>query len=278
MGRRVVSPKKVICAPKTIYFDGCGLLLAYYFGVVRAMEEHGKVDFRRVQLGGASAGSIVAVMLALGLRYKDIRCIGDQIIQWRRSGHGNRYLKSWLDVWLMFLRQHLGSRDLDAAARGIKNLHIRVTEIVGSVGLRPVIVSRFSCFSDLITTVYGSCNIVPFFDGFKCVRDSSGRRLIDGVYVSGSGSVFGEGPGNIMVSPLRKATIYSVRFSILQVIFQSSKNTEIIDAGYCDGKKYFQGERLDVEVGYVNSFSTWLRQILFSFSLWILSVLFRLRR
>lgn len=220
-----------------IHFHGAGLLMPYYFGVVRSLEEHSAVDFAKVKLGGVSAGAVVATMLALGFRYRDIREMGEQYTAWKR-GHTCWLIKPHLDEMMSIIKARLllSHKDLDVLASSIHNLHIRVTAVQRMV--HQVTITRFHTYDDLVSAVYGSCNIVPFFDGFRTIRDSCGRRLLDGAFCGQIDSVFEDLPGHITVSPMLKSTIYNRSFSFSQVLLPSEKSTPIIEAGYRDASEF----------------------------------------
>jgi hypothetical protein len=243
-----------------IYFNGAGLLIPYYFGVVRALEEHG-VDFAKVKLGGTSAGAIVAVMLALGLRYRDIKELGEEMTAWRRKGGFGFLLKNYLDKMMSLVKSRLLG-DLDDLASSIRNLHIQVTA-VDAGNVHSVIVTRFNSYEDLVSTLYGSCNIVPFFNGFRFMRDSYGRKLLDGGYINLADSVFEDCPSHITVSPLMKSTIYNKTFSRLQVIWPAEKSTPIINSGYRDACKYI---RTGIPLGRSQGEDYWTHFFVYYFS------------
>jgi hypothetical protein len=256
-----------------VFFDGAGLLIPYYFGVVRALEEHA-VDFSKVRLGGVSAGAITAMMLALGLRSRDMIEIGEQITAWRHKTPQTYYVKPLLDQLMICIRRKLNGCDLDALARNIKNLHIRVAAYRCG-GLYPIIITQFDTFDDLVTAVYGSGNIVPFFNGFSFILDRCGRSLVDGAYSGVLGSIFDARPGHITVSALAKATIYNRTFSIINVIIPPAKNKPIIAAGYRDGWRYMTtGKRGSKDaVGVVSLFVSMLRDVFIKFIITITSFL-----
>lgn len=59
-----------------IKFSGAGWLFPFYFGVAKHLQ--GKINLNHVKVGGVSAGSVVAVMLLMGVDFKQIL---EEIIQ-----------------------------------------------------------------------------------------------------------------------------------------------------------------------------------------------------
>lgn len=53
-----------------IKFSGAGWLFPFYFGVAKHLQ--GKINLNHVKVGGVSAGSVVAVMLLMGVDFKQI--------------------------------------------------------------------------------------------------------------------------------------------------------------------------------------------------------------
>jgi hypothetical protein len=234
-----------------IFFHGAGLLIPYYFGVVRALEEQ-SVDFTKVKLGGSSAGAIVATMLALGLRYRDMIEMSRIMIEWRRTRSVGFFLKPYVDQFMSLIKARLKG-DLDILASSIRNLHIQVTSVQNG-NVHEVIMTRFHSYEDLVHAVYGSCNIVPFFSGFTFIRDEYGRKLLDGAFCGNCKSIFEDRPGHITVSATMKSTIYNQSFSFIQVITHSEHVTQIIECGYKDAWEFLcKGTPLGVhgEEGFV---------------------------
>lgn len=221
-----------------IFFDGCGLLITYYVGVVKALEKHAKINFKTVQLGGVSGGVLIAMMLSLGLTYKDIKRITNDLIKWQNNNHYCFNIKPYFDQCIHYIKNRMNHIDLDMISRNITNLHVRVTVFNGMFP-KELIISRFQSFNDLIRVVEGSCNIIPFFNGFRFVYDECGRKLVDGGFCMAWRSIFHDKPNNITISPLRLSTIspYNNKhrpFSYWNVIIPTSTPYRVAKQGYND--------------------------------------------
>lgn len=225
----------------SIFFNGCGLLFPYYIGVVKSLEEQGYL--RNARYGGLSSGSIVASLLALNFSYKEFKQIGIEMTALKKSQFSrNKFVfkscGSYFDDFLKLVHHSLlikfkSQESLDIACRNLTNLYIRVTVVESTFKWRELIIHSFEDFHDLITVVKGSCNIVPFFYGFKTIKWRN-KRLIDGGFSSDS-SIFG-GPSSLSISPIQsKMDIHpKPTYSIIKCIIPYQRSTHIIEQGYHD--------------------------------------------
>lgn len=175
-------------------FAGCGFHGIYHFGVISCLQRHGKNIMKDIRgYGGASAGSLVAALLATSTPLEHgLQFSTELAIKVRRYFLGalnpSFNLMQHLDDGLQrFLPQ-------DAHKRANGKLYVSVSRFPQCENS---IVSQFASRDDLIQVLLASCYI-PIYGGTK-VPIYKGEKLFDGGF-SDNLPVFETGK-TIRVSP-----------------------------------------------------------------------------
>lgn len=108
------NPKKnAVPLPKSIYFGGCSWGAAYYVGVHKAMVElWGSEFYKDCLITGGSAGTIIAVLIALGLSHKELdevyRTLAGRAVIGGTIGRGTEYVEAVMrQVFRVYRDPHL---------------------------------------------------------------------------------------------------------------------------------------------------------------------------
>lgn len=194
-------------------FAGCGFLGIYHLGACKTLFKHGKSFLNQVdKFGGASAGSLVAAVLAV--KGYDESAIDAGLEFCYDSYHRVRKRKmglltpnfSILETMEAFIRTILPP---DAHEKASGRLFISLTEAKKK---KNIVVSQYDTYEDLVLCILGS-SYVPFITGTKPII-WNGKKYIDGglsenlIDIPGGETIFvSPFSGNKHISPNDKSRL-----------------------------------------------------------------------
>ncbi|GAX82107.1 hypothetical protein CEUSTIGMA_g9535.t1 [Chlamydomonas eustigma] len=154
-------------------FSGGGFLLPYYLGNIRALRRIGLVKAGGTHVGGSSAGSLAAAVIACGLSIKEVLpAVRAMMADCREKGVFRRLgprLRSQLEAIL--------PEDAHIRCTGIT--HIAITKVKPYGGLHSKRVSQFDTREDLLDALVASCHL-PFLSNGSLTTRFHGRSVMDG--------------------------------------------------------------------------------------------------
>lgn len=159
--------------PPSIYFGGCSWGAAFYVGVHKAMEEMWGRDFcSRTLIAGGSAGTIIAVLIALGLSYEETdriyRKLASRAVAEGTFGRGTTYVEAVL--------REVFERHPDAHRKLLNRCRLGTTSFPCSHRWH----RHWESLEDLLATVKGSFHIPFYCTPF--INVIRGEEVVDGAY------------------------------------------------------------------------------------------------
>ncbi|XP_006266283.3 omega-hydroxyceramide transacylase-like [Alligator mississippiensis] len=165
--------------PFSIFFKGCGFLMFYQMGVMKALQELAPEILRSAsKIYGTSSGALIATLVTCGC---EIDAVVGYMTDTVKNMEGSilRYLYPNNGVILNIQKALEKCLPDNAHQLASRRLHIFLTQVSG---LQNVVVSEFSSKEEIIQAVSCSC-FIPVYNGY-IPPSFQGVRYIDGAFSS----------------------------------------------------------------------------------------------
>ena len=156
-------------------FSGGGFLLPYHLACIRALKEISLIgnEGHCQQVGGASAGSLAAAVVACSLDLNVVdRAVDEMTDECRKNGTWGK-----LGGCLREKLEELLPEDAHLRCNG--RLHVAVTKVKPWGALRSKRVTHYESRDDLIAALLASCHL-PILSTGSLTTSFRGRRVVDG--------------------------------------------------------------------------------------------------
>jgi hypothetical protein len=166
------QPRPLLPAPLGVGFSAGGLLFPYYVGVVEALRD-AQLLTDDTQLAGASAGSLIAAVVATKMDLSDVMEVLRTFSADLRANGTRGRLREALQKTL------LSALPSDSLTLANKRLHVAVTRFTGT-RLVGELFTDFESQEDLCEALLTSCHIPFYSDKASVARRFRGDWCCDG--------------------------------------------------------------------------------------------------